>query len=299
MKWQKIANIAGPRGADGVDGEAPDIEWQGTALSVNGALGPDLRGPQGNPGRPGADSTVPGPPGDRGAPGPAPSIKIGAVSSGSTPSATITGTSPDLTLGLVLPKGDKGETGPPGVVSSASSYILVGPGRPDAPSTTGGVITGSEPVGAEYRSTDGANVGAFVWMKRPGGAWAVTEGDTGWRALPYYSPMTGGNIQVRRIGNVVTFRAWGIVTTGAGYFLSPDGSAPASQWPVGFSDGLVGHGSLQVPILRDGGVVGSIERYWEGNAVRILGTIPNRGAAIASWPTTQPWPTAPLPGTPA
>ena len=63
-------------------------------------------------------------------------VKIGTVTSGTTPSATITGTSPDLTLGLVLPKGDrgdKGETGAPGVVSSASSYVLVGPGRPDTP----------------------------------------------------------------------------------------------------------------------------------------------------------------------
>ena len=290
----------------GKDGHTPNLAWDGTRLVVDGVPGPSLKGDDGHTPVPTWQGTAlswdGGEPVDlRGASGQTPTIKIGSVTSGTTPSATIKGTSPDLTLDLVFAKGDqgvKGDTGAPGVVSSASSYVLVGPGRPDTPSTTGGVITGSEPVGAEYRSTDGANVGAYVWMKRPGGKWEVTDGDTGWRALPYYSPMTGGTIQVRRIGNVVTFRAWGIVTTGAGYFLSPDGSAPASQWPVGFSDGLVGHGSLQVPILRDGGVVGSIERYWEGNAVRILGTIPNRGAAIASWPTTQPWPTT-LPGTPA
>ena len=74
-----------------------------------------------------------------GEPGPAPSIKIGTVTSGTTPSATIKGTSPDLTLDLVLVKGgqgDKGDPGAPGVVSSASSYVIVGPGRPDVPSTT-------------------------------------------------------------------------------------------------------------------------------------------------------------------
>lgn len=49
----------------------------------------------------GADSTVPGP---------ANTLTIGTVTSGSTASATITGTSPSQTLDLVLPKGD---TGPP------------------------------------------------------------------------------------------------------------------------------------------------------------------------------------------
>lgn len=213
MKWQKIANIAGPRGADGVDGETPDIEWQGTALSVNGAVGPDLRGPQGTPGDPGKDSTVPGPPGERGAPGPAPAIKIGTVSSGTTPSATITGTSPDLTLGLVLPKGDRGdrgETGAPGVVSSASSYVIVGPGRPDAPSTTGGVITGAEPVGAEYRSTDGAQVGAYVWMKRPGNKWVVMSGEL-----------------TRQVGK------------GNGATYHEDGTAYQGDLRLGFTPGLV------------------------------------------------------------
>ena len=87
----------------------------------------------------------------------------------------------------MLPKGDrgdKGETGAPGVVSSASSYVLVGPGRPDAPSTTGGVITGAEPVGARYESVDEAGVGARTWRKVAGGKWVVTDGDTGWRVFP-------------------------------------------------------------------------------------------------------------------
>ena len=48
----------------------------------------------------------------------------------------------------------------------------MGPGRPDRPATTNGVIKGSEPVGAEYRSTDGAGDGLFDWMKRPTG-WEI------------------------------------------------------------------------------------------------------------------------------
>lgn len=156
--------LKGEKGDDGDDGHTPALSWQGTALAVDGVPGPDLRGPAG----------------DDGDPGPAPSLKIGTVTSGTTPAATIKGTSPDLTLDLVLAKGDpgtKGDPGAPGVVSSASAYVLVGPGRPDTPSTTGGVITGSEPVGAEYRSTDGGNVGAYVWMKRPGGKWVVMSGE--------------------------------------------------------------------------------------------------------------------------
>jgi len=117
-------------------------------------------------------------------------LKIGTVQSGPTASATITGGAPSQTLSLTLPKGDKGDrgdkgdTGAPGALANASSYILTGPGRPDQPATTGGIITGSEPVGSEYRSQDGADVGAFVWMKRPGGKWEVTDGDTGWRVVP-------------------------------------------------------------------------------------------------------------------
>lgn len=76
------------------------------------------------------------------------------------------------------PEGPRGPAGPPGVVSSASAYVIVGPGRPDQPATTGGLITGVEPVGAEYRSTDGAGGGLFDWMKRPTGWEIAGEGST-------------------------------------------------------------------------------------------------------------------------
>lgn len=294
MNWQKIANIAGPRGADGVDGEAPDIEWQGTSLSVNGTLGPDLRGPQGTPGNPGADSTVPGPPGDRGAPGPAPSIKIGTVTSGATPSATITGTSPDLTLGLVLPKGDKGETGPPGVVSSASSYILVGPGRPDVPSTTAGTITGNEPVGAEYRSQDGAQVGAYVWMKRPGGKWEVTDGDTGSRNVlglktSHWSTNAPAPWTVRRVGNMV--------------FMSLPFTTPANTSKVSvFSD----YGALagfRPPawttfVFPAPSGTGTIKYAFSPTSHDAQATASTVFEAVMFWVTAEPWPTT-LPGNPS
>ena len=105
---------------------------------------PELKGERGEPGATGPAGPV-GPAGPKGATGP------------------------------VGPKGDagaKGEPGAPGALANASSYILVGPGRPDRPATTNGVITGKEPVGAEYRSTDGAGDGLFDWRKRPTG-WEI------------------------------------------------------------------------------------------------------------------------------
>lgn len=265
----------------GEDGRTPVLAWDGTRLVVDGVPGPDLRGPAG-------------------APGPAPSIKIGTVASGTTPSATITGTSPDLTLGLVLPKGDRGdrgETGPPGVVSSASSYILVGPGRPDVPSTTAGTITGAEPVGAEYRSQDGAQdgaqVGAYVWMKRPGGKWEVTVGDTGWRditALQTNPAPTGGRLIVRRVGALVS----------AGFedlkWATGSGSTRANlNLPAGFAANARYMGALYG---YDGATWGyNFRTDWPGIWPNSKGEIWLR--EYRQWSSAQPWPSAPLPGSPA
>ena len=55
-----------------------------------------------------------GPQGVTGDTGPANTLTIGTVSGGTSASATITGTAPNQTLNLVLPKGDTGEQGPQG-----------------------------------------------------------------------------------------------------------------------------------------------------------------------------------------
>ena len=131
-------------------------------------------------------------------------------------------TIPDLTLDLVLAKGDqgeRGERGAPGVVSSASSYILVGPGRPDVPGTTAGTITGSEPVGARYESVDEAGVGARTWRKVAGNKWVVTDGDTGWRrvvveAIDTSTAPDHGTL-IRRVGPNVYYVIAGRTTTGS------------------------------------------------------------------------------------
>lgn len=50
----------------------------------------------------------------RGVPGPANTLSVGTVTGGTTAAATITGSAPNQTLNLVLPKGDTGATGPQG-----------------------------------------------------------------------------------------------------------------------------------------------------------------------------------------
>ena len=154
----------GERGADGPQGERGPEGPQGIQ-GVPGMQGE--RGPEGPEGPEGPQ----GPKGDRGEPGP----KGDKGDQGDQ--------------GDQGPKGDTGPAstvpgppGPPGQVLTPESMLVVGPGRPDAPTTTGmtSAALAALPVGCEYRSTDGASVGAWVWRKRPAG-WVVTDGDTGWR----------------------------------------------------------------------------------------------------------------------
>lgn len=171
--------------ADAAEDWTPEFNWVGTGLSVNGGAPVDLKGEKGDTG-PDGPKGDPGEKGEKGDPG---------------------------------EKGEKGDTGPastipgppgpPGAVPTGADYLVVGPGRPDAPTTTGmtSAALAALPVGCEYRSTDGASVGAWVWRKRPAG-WVVVEGDTGWRIIysgssvhePTWEPETkpdGGRLRLR------------------------------------------------------------------------------------------------------
>jgi len=83
------------------------------------------------------------PRGATGNPGPANTLSIGSVTGGTTASATLTGTSPNQTLNLVLPqggKGDKGDKGDKGADSTVPGpQGNTGPGVP-AGGTTGQVL---------------------------------------------------------------------------------------------------------------------------------------------------------------
>ena len=93
---------------------------------------------------------------------------------------------------------------------SSNSMIITGIGRPDKPDTTGNVlngvpnkITGNEPNGTFYNSTNGAGVGAYLWQKQ-NNKWVVISGDTGSRRMSNLSVnIKEGAIYLRRVNNTV------------------------------------------------------------------------------------------------
>ena len=285
----------------GADGHSPVVGLDGDRLTVDGVpVGESLRGPAGHTpevivsgdvvtidgqSTDPLTSTVPGPP---------TTLSIGEVATlppSSPATAQITGEPPSQTLTLGIPRGDVGPAstvpGPPGAVPTASDYLIVGPGRPDTPSTTGGAITGSEPVGAEYRSTDGAGVGAWVWMKR-GTKWVATSGDTGWR---YNLPLDGSQyyrVWLRRASETVMMR-----------FIAHQNkeAMPNFTFPAGFSP--PGGIDVQRAMYRGGAtvIVGHFRiNEWMLVYNGILDTI--NATSLESWFTDDPWPTV-LPGSPS
>lgn len=86
---------------------------------------------------------------------------------------------------------------------SSDSTIITGNGRPDKPDTTDGKITGREPNGSFYYSTNGAGVGAYLWQKQ-NNKWIVISGDTGPRRMGNSSVnIKEGAIYLRRMNNRV------------------------------------------------------------------------------------------------
>ena len=85
---------------------------------------------------------------------------------------------------------------------SSDSPIITGNGRPDKPETTGGKITGREPNGTFYSSTNGAGVGAYLWQKQ-NNKLVVISGDTGDRRMNTSVNIKEGYISLRRVNNTV------------------------------------------------------------------------------------------------
>jgi hypothetical protein len=90
----------------------------------------------------------------------------------------------------------------PDSTQSSNSMIITGTGRPDKPDTTDGKITGREPNGTFYNSTDGARVGAYLWQKQ-NNKWIVISGDTGSRRMSTAVNIKEGGIYLRRVNNTV------------------------------------------------------------------------------------------------
>ena len=287
---QTVQAIAG---APGNDGHTPVIGWDGTALVIDGEVGPDLRG------EPGADSTVPGPApavawdGDRlvveGVTGP-------SLTGPDGPAPTVAWDADRLIVGGVAGPALTGPAstvpGPPGAVPVASDYLVVGPGRPDAPTTTGfsAAQIAALPVGCEYRSTDGASVGAWVWRKRPTG-WTVTQGDTDWVTLTDPDVWASGGMMFRRVDSNLY---WKVGTGQYGLF----------RWSAAFANGVSKNiipapfrpqgTSAFITLRTDGaskGVVGVFEIQTTGSVVRRTTDNGTLTSDALSGPTSNPWPT--------
>lgn len=299
----------GFKGDRGDVGPAPEVSWSGDRLTVGGQTGPSLTGPQGLKGDQGdqglkgdkGDRGDRGFKGDRGDTGPANSLAIGTVTGGASAGATITGEAPEQTLSLVLPQGAKGDRGdvgpqgPPGVVSSASAYVIVGPGRPDVPSTTAGAIPSPDttPVGARYESVDEAGVGARTWRKVAGGKWIATDGDTGARNVvglktSHWSTHPGAPWTIRRVGNMV--------------FMSLPATTPANTNKVSvFSDygALAGFrpSAWTTFVLPAPSGTGTVKYAFSPTSHDAQATASTVFEAVMVWVTAEPWPST-LPGSP-
>ena len=111
----------------------------------------------------------------RGASGPANTLAIGTVTSGASPSATITGTAPNQTLNLVLQKGDTGNTG----WSPVFAVVNDGTRRvQQVVDWTGG--QGTKPTTGQYVGATGlvASIASAVDIRGPAGTGSVSSSGT-------------------------------------------------------------------------------------------------------------------------
>lgn len=191
---------------------------------------------------------------------------------------------------------------------SSDSMIITGNGRPDKPDTTDGKITGREPNGAFYNSTNGAGVGAYLWQKQ-NNKWIVISADTGERWMTSTSVnIKEGRISLRRVNNTVecTFTGgqWGSISfygSGTKGFVRKNHAKrmdilPRGRIPKGFRSNV----PFMLPFYSDEGdnlgmvYVGSIgdSSYIE---LRFKDSVPTQDLIwmrlpVINWITPDPYP---------
>ena len=191
---------------------------------------------------------------------------------------------------------------------SSDPMIITGNGRPDKPETTQGKITGIEPNGTFYNSTDGAGVGAYLWQKQ-NNKWVVTSADTGERRMTKTAVnIKEGYISLRRVNNTVectfTGGSWGSISfygSGAKGFVRKNHAKrmdilPRGRIPFGFRSNV----PFMLPFYSDEGdnmgavYVGSIgdSNYIE---LRFKDSVPTQDLTwmrlpVINWITPDPYP---------
>lgn len=195
-----------------------------------------------------------------------------------------------------------------GASQSSDSTIITGNGRPDKPDTTDGKITGREPNGAFYSSTNGAGVGAYLWLKQ-NNKWVVVSADTGGiRMTKTAVNIKEGYISLRRVNNTVectfTGGSWGSISfygSGAKGFVRKNHAKrmdilPRGRIPFGFRSAV----PFMLPFYSDEGdnlgmvYVGSIgdSSYIE---LRFKDSVPTQDLTwmrlpVINWITPDPYP---------
>lgn len=111
------------------------IYVKNTDATGDWSTGASFQGPAGPQGVQGATGPT----------GPATSISIGSVLGGTVAAATMTGTAPNQTLNLTLPKGDKGDTGNTGATGPTGPANSLSIGTVTSSTTPSATITGSAP----------------------------------------------------------------------------------------------------------------------------------------------------------
>lgn len=191
---------------------------------------------------------------------------------------------------------------------SSDSTIITGVGRPDKFETTQGKITGREPNGTFYSSTNGAGVGAYLWQKQ-NGRWVVISADTGSRMMTRDSVnIRQGYVSLRRVNNTVectfTGGSWGSISfygSKDSHFVRKNHAKrmdvlPRNKIPQGFRSSV----PFMLPFYSDEGdnvgmvYVGSIgdSNYIE---LRFKDSIPTEDLIwmrlpVINWITNDPFP---------
>ena len=191
---------------------------------------------------------------------------------------------------------------------SSDSMIITGNGRPDKPETTDGKITGREQNGTFYSSTNGAGVGAYLWLKQ-NNKWVVISADTGDRRMTKNAVnIKEGYISLRRVNNTVectfTGGSWDSISfygSGSKGFVRKNHAKrmdilPRYRIPMGFRSAV----PFMLPFYSDEGdnlgmvYVGSIgdSSYIE---LRFKDSVPTQDLTwmrlpVINWITPEPYP---------
>lgn len=200
--------------------------------------------------------------------------------------------------------GVDGAPGAPGRDGADGVGVIIGPGRPDQPQSTGPVRPQVEAasIGALFSSTDASGgVGAWVWVKT-GVGWQVMAGDTGWRKI---ADLPKGFIKIRRTASAVlaAFDGYYGTATIGGADAEAGGRKPAWMIPDGFEPAMrtitpIYAASISTPVAPNGYVCAFASPDPPHLWIRDMALRDTASVVQASWQAATPWPHT-LPGTPA